>query len=57
MNWKELKDFCNSLDDEQLQENVSLINDGEDIENIGTAILNIEYNARKSNIPFLCIEG
>ena len=55
MDWKQLKDFCNSLDEEQLQVNVSLINDGEDIENIGVVMLNIEYNTRRNNIPFMCI--
>ncbi|MCU0351769.1 MAG: hypothetical protein MUF43_13230 [Flavobacterium sp.] len=43
MNWKELKDFCNSLTEEQLQQKVAMWLDDEEVTDIDAITLSQEY--------------
>lgn len=43
MNWRELKDFCNSLNEEQLEKQVIIWREDEAIANISPMVLEEDY--------------
>lgn len=43
MNWKELKDFCNTLDENQLEKNVIIWREDEVVNNVSPLLLEEDY--------------
>lgn len=57
MNWKQLKDFCNGLTEEQLEKKVVIWREDEAISNIETTLLEEDYYIEKeSGSPEGCFE-
>lgn len=49
MNWKELKDFCNSLPESELEKNVMLWREDEAITDISAEALEEDYYIRRES--------
>lgn len=54
MNWRELKDFCNSLDEEQLQKKVLVWREDECISKLEPIPLDEDHYADPDDCEFLC---